>query len=183
MRSDGSKLWNYTIGGNVGSSPAVINGVVYVGSEISNLFGAYNGTVYALSASDGTKLWSYTTGGNVGSSPAVVDGVVYIGSGDGNVYALSAADGKEIWNYNTGLWVYSSPAVVNGVVYIGSYNHKVYALGALATSALLLLLHRSLTPSSSPLSTSPDTLWIVLAVAVIVDTNYFGITFFQGSKR
>jgi len=34
--------WNYTTGGNVGSSPAVVNGVVYVGSDDHN--------VYALSA-------------------------------------------------------------------------------------------------------------------------------------
>ena len=47
---------SYSIGDNVGSSPAVVNGVVYVGSEISNLFGTtYNGTVYALNALTATN--------------------------------------------------------------------------------------------------------------------------------
>jgi len=30
--STGAKLWSYTTGGRVGSSPAVANGVVYIGS-------------------------------------------------------------------------------------------------------------------------------------------------------
>ena len=54
------------------SSPAVVDGVVYVGSD--------DGNVYALNASSGAKLWNYTTGGDVYSSPAVVGGVVYVGS-------------------------------------------------------------------------------------------------------
>ena len=64
------------------SSPAVANGVVYVGSLTDN-------KVYALNASTGAKLWSYTTGGAIYySSPAVANGVVYVGSLDGKVYAF-----------------------------------------------------------------------------------------------
>src|SRR5579871_6060192 len=50
--------WKYTTGPYPGvvSSPAVVNGVVYVGSEDKN--------VYALDANTGTKLWNYTTGAN-----------------------------------------------------------------------------------------------------------------------
>ena len=44
--------------GYVHSSPAVANGVVYVGSD--------DGNVYALNASTGAKLWSYTTGSTCG---------------------------------------------------------------------------------------------------------------------
>jgi PQQ-like domain/IPT/TIG domain len=79
--------WSFTTGGGVQSSPAVVNGVLYVGSN--------DGNVYALNASTGTKLWSFTTS-NTGlseSSPAVVKGVVYIGSNGGHVYALNAATG------------------------------------------------------------------------------------------
>ena len=47
--------WSYSIGDGLMSSPAVANGVVYVGSDDHN--------VYALKASTGAKLWSYTTGG------------------------------------------------------------------------------------------------------------------------
>jgi len=49
------------------SSPAVANGVVYVGSQ--------DGNVYALNASTGARLWGFTTGGSVFfSSPGVANG-------------------------------------------------------------------------------------------------------------
>ena len=76
-------LWSYATGGMCDSSPAVANGVVYVGSGDDN--------VYALNASTGAMLWRYPTGGFVYSSPAVANGVVYVGSEDGNVYALKPA--------------------------------------------------------------------------------------------
>ena len=82
-------LWSYTTYGMVYSSPAVVGGVVYVGSE--------DGNVYALNASNGLRDTP-----SVVSSPAVVGGVVYVGSEDGNVYALNAANGAELWNYTTG---------------------------------------------------------------------------------
>ena len=66
--------WSYATGYLVDSSPAVANGVVYVGSNDGNL--------YALNASTGAKLWSYPTGAAVASSPAVANGVVYVGSDD-----------------------------------------------------------------------------------------------------
>ena len=124
----GAKLWNYTTGASWFSSPAVSNGVVYVGS--------FDHNVYALNATTGAKLWNYTTGDFVYSSPAVSNGVIYVGSGDNNIYALNATTGAKLWNYTTGDFVYSSPAVSNGVVYVGSFDHNVYAIGnaAAATS-------------------------------------------------
>ena len=70
--------WVYKIGEGF-TSPAVANGVVYVGSR----------NLYALNASTGALLWSYYTS-DVWSSPAVANGVVYVGSWeyDGNLYAL-----------------------------------------------------------------------------------------------
>ena len=72
-------MWSYNTGGQVYSSPAVANGIVYVGSV--------NDTLYALNATTGALLWSYTTGNWIYSSPTVANGVVYIGSYDYNVYA------------------------------------------------------------------------------------------------
>jgi outer membrane protein assembly factor BamB len=121
---DGTKLWNYTIGGDVymPSSPAVANGVVYIGS-------ADNHKVYALDAEKGDLFWEYTTGGAVTSSPTVANGIVYIGSDDNKLYALNATTGKKIWSYKTGGGV-GSPAVEYGVVYVGSRDQNLYALNA-----------------------------------------------------
>ena len=62
------------------SSPAVVGGVVFVGSG--------DGKVYALNASNGAFIWSYITGGSVESSPAVVGGVVFVGSNDDGMFML-----------------------------------------------------------------------------------------------
>ena len=119
-------LWTYATSEAMRSSPAVVDGVVYVGSN--------DHKVYALNAATGASIWNYTTGEPVESSPAVVDGVVYVGSNDNKTYALNATTGALIWSYTTGKYVTSSPAVVGGVVYIGSYDKKIYALNA-ATGA------------------------------------------------
>jgi outer membrane protein assembly factor BamB len=120
--------WSYTTGGGVFSSPAVANGVVYVGS--------YDGKLYALDATTGALKWSYATSGIVFSSPAVANGIVYFGSDDGKLYALNATSGALLWSYATGGAIReSSPTVANGVVYVGSYDSKIYALNA-TTGAL-----------------------------------------------
>jgi eukaryotic-like serine/threonine-protein kinase len=112
----------FATGNTVDSSPAVTNGVVYVGSD--------DGNVYALNASTGAKLWSYTTGNAISnSSPAVANGVVYIGSEDNNEYALNASTGAKLWSYYIGAFS-SSPAIVDGVLYIhtgGASGGNVYA--------------------------------------------------------
>ncbi len=116
-------LWTYVTGGAIGtSSPAVVEGVVYVGST--------DHKVYALNAANGAHIWNYTTGDVVGSSPSVANGIVYVGSNDNKTYALNASSGAFIWSYTTAKYVTSSPAVANGLVYFGSYDKKVYALNA-----------------------------------------------------
>ena len=78
------------------SSPAVANGVVYVGLRI-------DGNVYALNASTGASCGAMTTGGAVDSSPAVANGVVYIGSWrPATLYALNASTGAKLWSFTTG---------------------------------------------------------------------------------
>ena len=71
--------WSYTPAGGR-SSPAVANGVVYVGSDDNN--------VYALNARTGAKLWSYASGNAVDSAPSVANGVVYVSSEDVKVYVF-----------------------------------------------------------------------------------------------
>ncbi|VVB84120.1 Outer membrane protein assembly factor BamB [uncultured archaeon] len=119
--TDGTKIWNSSIEGiDLFSSPAVVNNIVYVGSEDYN--------VYAFNATNGTKIWNYTTGNKVTSSPAVVNNIVYVGSNDNNVYAFNATNGTKLWNYDTGGVVSSSPAVANNLIFIGNQNNYFYAL-------------------------------------------------------
>jgi outer membrane protein assembly factor BamB len=127
----GALLWSHVTGPSTRSSlssPAVANGVVYIGSNDYNL--------YALNASTGALLWSFSTGWYVERSPAVVDGAVYIGSDIGAVFALDATTGAQLWEFFANDIVRSTPAVKNGVVYVGSDDGNLYALSA-RTGALL----------------------------------------------
>ena len=119
----GKETWRFQTGGLVDSSPAVANGVVYVGSADDNL--------YAVDAVTGKEKWRFTTGGLVDSSPAVANGVVYIGGGfNANLYAVDAVTGNEIWRFTAEGDRYSSPAVSNGVVYVGNNDKNLYAVDA-----------------------------------------------------
>jgi eukaryotic-like serine/threonine-protein kinase len=115
--------WAAPTGDIIFSSPAVANGVVYVGSEDDKL--------YAFDVVTGEQKWvSVPTGNVIDSSPAVVNGVVYVGSYDHKLYAFDTATGGRKWVASTGNIVDSSPAVVNGVVYVGSLDRHLYAFDA-----------------------------------------------------
>jgi eukaryotic-like serine/threonine-protein kinase len=142
--------WKFQTNGRVISSPAVANGLVYVGSMDQNL--------YAVDQQTGALKWKFATEGPVVSSAALAGGIVYFASYDGKFYALDAATGQLKWKFETagerrdagrqihGLlraaeimpdpWDYflSSPAVWNGAVYFGSGDGNVYALDAVSGS-------------------------------------------------
>src|SRR5439155_1674875 len=101
--------WIAATGGSIESSPAVANGVVYVGSGDKEL--------YAFDAGTGSLIWNVATGGSISSSPAVANGVVYVGSEDNKLYAFDAGTGSLMWSAITGSSITSSPAIANGVVY------------------------------------------------------------------
>jgi outer membrane protein assembly factor BamB len=63
----GALVWRFATNSGIESSPAIVNGVVYIGS--------FYGYIYALNATNGALIWSYLTGGSTYSSPAIVDGV------------------------------------------------------------------------------------------------------------
>lgn len=116
--------WSFKTDGEVWSSPAVADGVVYVGSD--------DNKVYALNALTGNKIWSHGTSGDVRSSPAVSGGIVYVGSDDDKIVAMDILTGSTIWNYgidgNVGK---ASPLVAGGKVYIGSLDGNFYAFNAI----------------------------------------------------
>ena len=138
--------WKFKTGAKILSSPAVVGGVVYIGSADRSL--------YAVNAADGVQRWKFATHGAINSSPAVANGLVYVNSLDGTFYAVDAATGTKKWSYKTdgerrftapGIHgamprtemmadpydvFLSSPAVAAGVVYFGSGDNHVYALDA-----------------------------------------------------
>jgi outer membrane protein assembly factor BamB len=98
-------VWTVRTGAWVASSPAVANGIVYVGG--------FDHRVYALRATDGAAVWQVTLGASVQASPSAANGVVYVVAQDGIVHELNAATGADVAPpFATGApIIVSSPAV------------------------------------------------------------------------
>ena len=83
-------LWNYTTSASVLSSPAVVNGSVFVGGK--------DGYIYCFNASNGKIVWKFgPAGGEVDSSPAIYNNRVYICADDGFLYCLNVTSGYPFW--------------------------------------------------------------------------------------
>src|SRR5207249_6211568 len=80
----GATICAQRAGDKIYSSPAIADGVVYVGSD--------DHILYAYDAYTGNLLLTATAGGAIGSSPAIANGVVYVGANDGRLYAFGASD-------------------------------------------------------------------------------------------
>jgi len=118
--SDGSRLWNLTIGRTWKSAPLVLGDTVYVGCT--------DNTLYAVDASKGIIRWAYTTNAWIVSSPVVYESRIYFGSNDNYIYALKAASGELLWKFKTGEAVQSEPAIDGDTIYVGSNDGRLYAL-------------------------------------------------------
>jgi len=112
-------LWSLSLESPASSSPAVVDGILYIGSG-SKLF--------SIDTNSQEERWVFETGDTISSSPAVADTNVYVGSEDGCLYALDTITGDKLWDYRTGGKITSSPAVADGTVYIGSHDGNLYAI-------------------------------------------------------
>jgi len=143
--------WAFKAGGPIVTSPAVSDGVVYIGS--------LDGHLYAIDQETGKEKWNFKSSRPIASSPAVDEGTLYFVSSAGALVAIDTATGKPKWVFAAeyerkfeakGLHGYpspaqtipdawdiftSSPAVLDGKVFFGSGDGNVYAVDA--TSGLL----------------------------------------------
>jgi len=114
-------VWKADIG-DTRSAPAVVNGVVYAGTD--------DGHLYALDAVTGATVWSVKLGSLIGSSPAVVNQIVYVATHDGQFFALDAASGTQLWSKPLDFASSESPTVSDGRVFIGDDRGILYAFNA-----------------------------------------------------
>jgi len=144
----GKIRWKFSTAGRVIATPALSDGVLFIGST--------DGNFYAIDAQTGLQKWKFPAGARISSSAAVAGGVVYFVSYSGSFLALDAATGKLKWKFATGgerrftakhlhgslpaaesgpdpFDTYlSSPTVWNGIVYFGSGDGNIYALDAVS---------------------------------------------------
>jgi outer membrane protein assembly factor BamB len=143
-----SPLWTSPTLTAITSSPAVANGVLYIGSSGGKLYAFDAAGVTNCSGTPTTcaPLWSTASYSMIPSSPAVANGVVYVGAWNGNFYAFDAAGAigcsgtpktcMPLWTSATRGPIGTSPAIDNGVLYIGSDDGNLYAYSLGAPPAL-----------------------------------------------
>ncbi|HKG25564.1 MAG TPA: PQQ-binding-like beta-propeller repeat protein, partial [Thermomicrobiales bacterium] len=112
-------------GDDLFSSPAVADGVVYVGGGDMD-----GGTLLALNAEDGSPVWRYRVAANIATSPTLLGGIVYAGSDDGYLYAIDVASGKRQCRHYMEKIIRSSPAALDGVIVVANRLHRLVALNA-----------------------------------------------------
>lgn len=116
-------LWKHSVdGGAYDITPAVVEGVVYIGD--------LDGRVFALNLADGKEKWAkkFETGFN--ASPSVKDGHVYLGDQDGLFYCLDAKTGEPKWKHTTEAEINSCAGFWNEFVVVGSQDGNLYCLHA-----------------------------------------------------
>lgn len=130
---DGATLWSTEIHGCIASSPAVREGIVYIGWSGPAPCGRRKdgtGGVVALGLHSGRVVWRFGAG-NVEASPAVVADRLFFSAfrnrKESTVYAMKLGVGRRIvWSYELATKIASSPALLGRRLYVSAYDRSVY---------------------------------------------------------
>jgi outer membrane protein assembly factor BamB len=116
------EVWSYPLEKHVLSTPAVLNGLVFI-ADIGR-------KMHCVEAATGKPLWTDDIKGDAWASPYVADGKVYLATRSGNVYVWSAAKEKRLL-HTLDLKIPSSSTftAANGVLYFANHQN-LYAIVA-----------------------------------------------------
>jgi outer membrane protein assembly factor BamB len=126
-------VWKFKTGGSIKSSPAVVDGIVFIGSSDDN--------IYAIDLKSGQQVRTYKTADAIEATPCVVEGSVFVGSLDGFLYALNAKDGSLLWKYETdgqilgaANWTRSPDGRI--WILVGSYDNRLHCVDSTTGKAV-----------------------------------------------
>ena len=114
-------IWGFRQSGEsfVGT-PAVANGIVYIGST--------SGTLFALDESTGELAWRFRGEAGLTTSPSVAGQSVFVGDKDGRLYSINVLTGELQWRFKADAPLSSTPVIANGTLYITSMSGTLYAI-------------------------------------------------------
>jgi len=112
--------WTFKAGAPIGSSPAVVDGIVYL---LGN-----DGVVHALTLGTGAEHWQAELGADASGSPLVAAGLVIVGDSKGIVHALAATDGKPRWTLSTDGPIGGAAAADGDVAIVATKTGTAYAI-------------------------------------------------------
>jgi len=122
----GHEIWTYPVGGS--ASPAVADGVVYIGSD--------DGGVYAIDAAKGgDPIWLFASGSANVRAPVVAGDQLFFTAG-ATITCLDRATGAAVWRYPVGADITTEPIVLDGYLFAGDkdgYFSAITGDAALAT--------------------------------------------------
>ncbi len=104
-------VWKYEIGAPVVSSPAVKDGILYIGAR--------DGYLYAISIKNGALRWKFKTGRGVDCTPLVYKNMVFFTARDGYVYCIDRRTGALKWHKKMGGMMMSSPKPYGNTIIFG----------------------------------------------------------------
>jgi hypothetical protein len=118
--TESGPLWSYTLGKHVFATPAIHDGLVYVGD--------CEGMFHCVDARTGEAVWTHEASGDFWASPLVADGKIYVGTRRGQFLVFAAGREKRVLS----VLELRSPlsatcAAANGVLYVVTMNH-LYAV-------------------------------------------------------
>jgi outer membrane protein assembly factor BamB len=115
------EAWYTPTGAAIQSSPAIVNGVAYVGNDA--------GVLSAINVTTAAPLWTYTIASNaaIRGGPAVDGSLAIFGAVDGTLYEVNTTTGQLFGSLPIGGNL-TSPAASGGVAYIASDSGSVTAV-------------------------------------------------------
>ena len=123
----GKKIWLDDLHAELESSPLVVGGLLYIGTNKHQLL--------AIDPDSGKTVWKYDAPGEIKASPSYHEGRVFGADYESAMFALDAKTGKQVWSTNTSAapaggsgGFFSSPAVAFGRVYAARDDGTVFAL-------------------------------------------------------
>lgn len=117
--------WTFQSGSAIVSSPVIVGGLVFVGSD--------DGHLYCVALATGELAWRTELGDVIEAPPLWFDGVVYVGGHDFFFYAVDASTGDIRWKYETDERIVGGANVVmpadgsGALIVVGSHDNRLYA--------------------------------------------------------
>ncbi|MCC6143060.1 MAG: PQQ-binding-like beta-propeller repeat protein [Candidatus Hydrogenedentes bacterium] len=118
--TEAGPLWSYPMAAHCTSTPAVHDGLIFIGDD--------KGNAHCVDAASGEGLWSHKMRGDIWGSALVADGKVYIGSRGKELCVFSASrDLNVLATMKLDAAMASTPVAANGVLYISTLK-TLYAI-------------------------------------------------------
>lgn len=118
-------VWSYALGKHVFATPAVHDGLVYIGDT--------EGVLHCVDAVTGRAVWTHEAGGDFWASPLVADGKVYAGTRRGEFWILRAGREKQVLaRVALGSPISATAVAANGVLYVATMN-RLFAVAVQAS--------------------------------------------------